>query len=114
VSDNTGSEFFPELTPTPDTSEPACGYTEAEPGTSGTEPCGQSPAWHIAWRLASPTGGAQCAFVCDDHMRAVVDSYVYADRHTFGPNCGMPGTVWWRSWMGKAECVVVADEAGAK
>jgi hypothetical protein len=47
-------------------------------------------------------------------MRAVGDSYVYADRHTVGPNCGMPGTVWWRSWMGKAECVVVADAAGAE
>ncbi|MFF9076232.1 hypothetical protein ACF1A9_28665 [Streptomyces sp. NPDC014872] len=109
MSENPDPAIFPDLTPQADTAEPACGYIEdEESGSKGSEPCGRSGTWHIAWRLASELGGAQAAFVCDVHMEAVARQFVFADRHEVGPSCGMPGTLWFRSWMGKAECRVVA------
>ncbi|MEV6147046.1 hypothetical protein [Streptomyces sp. NPDC051992] len=109
MGESTDPEIIPDLTPRPDTAEPACGYVEDdESGIKGSEPCGRPGTWHIAWRLASEVGGAQCAFVCDAHMDAVSHHFVFADRHEVGPNCGMPGTLWFRSWMGTAECKVAA------
>ncbi|MFF7130003.1 hypothetical protein [Streptomyces sp. NPDC008240] len=99
----------PDTTPGPD-GITSCGYTEDEPDT---EPCGQPGTWHIAWQLATPQHGARCAFVCDLHMRAVNDQFVYADRHEVSPNCGMPGTRWFRSWLSDAKCAVAADEPTA-
>ena len=81
----------PDLTPGPDGNS-SCGYVEGD--GPGTTPCGQPGTWHIAWRLAVEHHGVQAAFVCDTHMRAVNDQFVYADRDDVGPDCGMPGTVW--------------------
>ncbi|MFB8183550.1 hypothetical protein ACFC8N_47930 [Streptomyces sp. NPDC055966] len=107
MSESIDPVITPDLEPRPDTGEPTCGYADDDgSGVRSAEPCGRSGTWHIAWRLATELHGAQCSFVCDVHMEAVAHHFVFADRHQVGPNCAMPGTLWFRSWMGKAECAV--------
>lgn len=49
-------------------------------------PCGAPARWHVAWQpqplRASP--------LCETHMQAAERTYVFFDRHPYGPSCGQP------------------------
>lgn len=66
--------------------ETICGYGLDRPE------CDQPAAWHVLWLKDNWT-----STTCDEHL-AFIRSRDTSDTpyeiHSFGPNCGMPGTLW--------------------
>lgn len=66
--------------------ETTCGFGLERPS------CDQPATWHVMWLVDNWTSNT-----CDEHMayiRSRDTSSTPYEVHTFGPNCGMPGTLW--------------------
>ncbi|MFG2900950.1 hypothetical protein ACGFZH_28175 [Streptomyces zaomyceticus] len=79
---------FPTLTPVSPRGLVQCAVVP----NPGAAQCAAPAVWHIAWHLTP--GSADFSLVCDAHMEAVQQLFVYVDRHPAETACDMPGTGW--------------------
>ncbi len=65
--------------------ETTCGFGVDRPD------CDKPAVWHLMWLDSGSVSAA-----CEEHL-AYIDSRQHPEyeRHSFAPNCGMPG-VWWQ------------------
>lgn len=86
--------------------ETNCGYGVDQPA------CENPAVWHLLWLDSNNVSAT-----CEQHL-AFINSRQHPeyDRHTFGPNCNMPGVLWQFPFEDENEgyCVFPAnDDASA-
>ena len=54
-------------------------------------PCGRDPFLHVAWQ--DTPEGIEAGWVCSHHAREL-DRWKPLQTHEPGPDCGMPGALW--------------------
>lgn len=75
--------------------------------------CTKPACWHLFWL----DGDDKTSATCDEHLDFIqTRAHPEFDRHTFGANCSMPGTLWHFPYEDEAEgyCLFPAnDDASA-